>query len=135
MSDSFLKELLGRFLLLQLMDFLSEPDTINLLLLLLLNPNHMQQHQQRFERQQHQLILPSQQIQQPQQQVSGESSKLSSTLSHHDQDSEAKMATDGSNSRDTAALLRSQHELLEPVLLLNNFASVNTHPRNSVRSG
>ncbi|KAK7076524.1 Sorting nexin-14 [Halocaridina rubra] len=68
-AKSFLEELLGRVLLLQLMDLLANPDTLNLLFLLLL-------------------------------------------------------------SRDSSPWL--PHKPEPEVLLLKNFASVNTHPRNSV---
>ena len=43
MGDSFLRELLGRFLLLQAMDLLAQPDTVNYILLLLLNPDYFSQ--------------------------------------------------------------------------------------------
>lgn len=69
LARAFLEELLGRVLLLQAMDLLASPDTLNLLFLLLL-------------------------------------------------------------SRDSSPWL--PHKPEPEVLLLKNFASVNTHPRNSV---
>ncbi|XP_047735590.1 sorting nexin-14, partial [Hyalella azteca] len=110
-TNSFLKELLGRFLLLQLMDYLADPDTVNLLLLLLLNPDYLHQQQQRQDSLNQMLLLSSLQglnkphIQEP---------KL--------QSQEIK---DGGSS-----VSRSEQDL-EPVLLLKSFSSVNTLPRNS----
>lgn len=42
-ADSFLRELLGRFLLLQAMDLLADPDTVNTIVLLLLDPGQLAQ--------------------------------------------------------------------------------------------
>ena len=43
MIETFLQELLGRFLLLQLMDQLALPETIDFLLLHVLDPGHIDQ--------------------------------------------------------------------------------------------
>ncbi|KAF2363149.1 Phox-associated domain [Trinorchestia longiramus] len=116
-TNNFLKELLGRFLLLQLMDYLADPDTVNLLLLLLLNPEYLQQQQQRQDSLNQVLMLQSPQPHKGP--LQEHALKLSS-------DREPK---EGGGSV-CSTILRSERDL-EPVLLLKNFSSVNTLPRNS----